>query len=59
MPAVFPVVDDVSQIIIGLVGHHTILVDDNDNIMVMGQNKYGQLGLGDTTRRNTPTLFNL
>ena len=38
-------------------GTFTLLVDGNDNIMSMGSNNYGQLGLGDTKARNTPTLL--
>jgi alpha-tubulin suppressor-like RCC1 family protein len=36
-------------------GSHTILIDMNDNVWAFGHNVHGQLGLGDTIQRNTPT----
>src|SRR5687768_11627063 len=38
---------------------HVLCVTKNDNCYVWGFNKYGQLGLGDTKTRNSPTLLNL
>jgi len=55
LPTKVTAVDDVVQVSAG--GYSTLLVDGNDNIMSMGRNNYGQLGLGDTTNRNTPTLL--
>ncbi len=34
---------------------HNILIFKNGKVYVWGWNNYGQLGLGDTTNRNTPT----
>lgn len=34
-------------------------IGDDGNLYTWGQNNYGQLGTGDTTKRNTPTLINL
>ena len=43
---------------ISLVYFHTLLVNDDDNIVMgMGRNFDGQLGVGDNTSRNTPTLL--
>src|SRR5439155_1596264 len=40
-------------------GYHTICVTKNENIYVWGYNNNGQLGIGDTNNRNSPTLLNL
>jgi alpha-tubulin suppressor-like RCC1 family protein len=34
---------------------HTIAIDLNDDVWVFGDNKFGQLGLGDRINRNIPT----
>ena len=34
--------------------HHSMCIDNYDNLYVFGCNNYGQLGLGDTDNRNTP-----
>ena len=36
-------------------GYHTLCVDKSGSIWAFGYNYYGQLGLGDTTERTTPT----
>lgn len=36
-------------------GHHTLLIDLNDEVYSYGSNVHGQLGLGDTESRNSPT----
>ena len=35
--------------------YHTMIIDMESNIWVMGNNEYGQLGLGDNDIRKTPT----
>ncbi|XP_064637403.1 E3 ubiquitin-protein ligase MYCBP2-like isoform X3 [Lineus longissimus] len=47
----------VVQVSCGL--HHTVLLLDNGDVYTFGSNQYGQLGLGDTTTRGTPTLVPL
>jgi alpha-tubulin suppressor-like RCC1 family protein len=36
-------------------GYHTVALDFNDEVWTFGYNAYGQLGLGDTINRSTPT----
>jgi len=36
-------------------GYHTIAIKTDGTLWAWGENGYGQLGLGDTTDRNTPT----
>ena len=38
---------------------YNFLITKNENLYVFGNNKYGQLGLGDNNNRNLPTLLNL
>jgi len=46
-------VDNISTLETGY--HHNILIFKNGKVYVWGYNDYGQLGLGDTNDRNTPT----
>ncbi|MEW6558142.1 MAG: hypothetical protein AB1349_12470, partial [Elusimicrobiota bacterium] len=39
-------------------GYHTIAIKADGTLWAWGYNVYGQLGLGDTTDRNTPTQVN-
>ena len=55
VPTKVTAVDHVVQV--GAGREATFLVDGNGNIMGMGRNYKGQLGLGDTTHRNIPTLL--
>lgn len=36
-------------------GHHSMMLMDDGVLYVCGRNNYGQLGLNDTTQRNSPT----
>ena len=38
---------------------HTISLTENNLCYVWGWNEYGELGLGDTNNRSSPTLFSL
>lgn len=41
----------------GPVATHCILVDENGDTYAFGRNDNGQLGLGDKTQRNAPTII--
>ena len=45
--------NDVKQIACGY--YHTFILKNDDSVWSCGHNEYGQLGLGDTTNRNTIT----
>ena len=45
--------NDVKQVICG--SHHTYIIKNDGSLWACGLNGYGQLGLGDTTNRNTFT----
>ena len=36
--------------------HHSLVINTDGTLQTWGRNEYGQLGLGDTTNRDTPTL---
>ena len=40
-------------------GSSTVCLTENNLCYVWGDNKYGQLGLGDTNNRSIPTLLSL
>jgi alpha-tubulin suppressor-like RCC1 family protein len=46
---------DSDWIAIAASGYHTLAVKENNNLWAWGYNVYGQLGIGDTNDRNTPT----
>ena len=51
-------IDDTHEWVQGSAGYgFIILIDSNGHLYGCGQNNYGQLGLGDTTNRNTLTLI--
>jgi alpha-tubulin suppressor-like RCC1 family protein len=37
--------------------HHSLILTDTNKVYSFGYNNVGQLGLGDTSNRNTPTLI--
>ena len=37
--------------------YHTIIYKDNGDVLIFGDNEYGQLGLGHYHDINTPTLL--
>ena len=43
--------DDIKQVCCG--GNHTFILKNDGTLWGCGNNNYGQLGLGDTTNRNT------
>jgi alpha-tubulin suppressor-like RCC1 family protein len=45
----------ISSVSTGGQGYHTIFVDTTGKVYAVGQNTYGQLGLGDTANISTPT----
>jgi alpha-tubulin suppressor-like RCC1 family protein len=49
------IVNKVKFISCGL--NFTIMIDMNDSVWVCGDNKYGQLGLGNEKNKNTPTVL--
>lgn len=44
---------------IALGAYHSMVIGDDGNLYTWGNNRYGQLGLGDKLNRNTPQLVNL
>jgi len=54
-PNVKPVQTNAKLHVIGKFAGHNILITQNGKTHVWGDNRNGQLGLGDTTTRNTPT----
>ena len=47
---------DIVQVALGGMPYHAYAVESNGNLWVWGYNTQGQLGLGDTTARQTPIL---
>lgn len=47
---------DIVQVALGCLPYHAYAVESNGNLWVWGYNTQGQLGLGDTTVRQTPIL---
>ncbi len=39
--------------------YHTTIITEDDNLYTFGHNNYGQLGLGETRKRNRPTLVSI
>ena len=38
-------------------GYHTIILTENNDVLVFGNNDYGQLGLGHNDNQNKPVLL--
>ena len=57
IPTVITALDGKRIVSAAMGSYHTIFVDSNGGVYCCGHNNHGQLGLGDTTCRSTPTLL--
>jgi Alpha-tubulin suppressor and related RCC1 domain-containing proteins len=56
-PAVISGLSGISQIVTGPISNHSLVMMNDGTVKTWGYNYYGQLGLGDSTNRNVPTLI--
>ncbi|XP_021888390.1 ultraviolet-B receptor UVR8-like isoform X3 [Carica papaya] len=54
-----PSLDNKHAIVVSCGARHTIILTEDGQVYSWGWNKYGQLGLGDSTDRNTPSLIQI